>query len=202
MFINLRKKTLLLVAMIGLSIVALAVPANKKPVTIKQPNGKTLTFVLAGDEHLNWANTLDGYTLLHSKSGDWVYATRDESGNMVPSAVLAANEEERSENEIAFLRGIEKNMFFSESQIERKKEMRRKSSFSSTMIGSTDIPTIASDSLLVILVNYSDKTYQYTQQDFQNMFAQPNYNGTGSLKDYYYSQSGGLYDMKIRVVGP
>lgn len=202
MFINLRKKTLILVAIICLSIVALAVPANKKPVTIKQPNGKTLTFVLAGDEHLNWANTLDGYTLLHSKSGEWVYATRDETGNMVPSSVLAANEEERSENEIAFLRGIEKNMFFSESQIERNKEIRRKSSFASTMIGSTDIPTIASDSLLVILVNYSDKTFQYTQQDFQNMFAQPNYNGTGSLKDYYYSQSGGLYDMKIRVVGP
>lgn len=200
MFINV-KKTLLLVAMICLSIVTFAVPANKQPVTIKQPNGKTLTFILAGDERLNWANTIDGYTLLHNASGDWVYATRDELGNMVPSAVLAANEEERSESEIAFLRNIEKNMFFSESQIERKKELNRKS-FSSTMIGSTDIPTIASDSLLVILVNYSDKTYQYTQQDFQNMFSQENYNGTGSLKDYYYSQSGGLYNMNIRVVGP
>ncbi len=195
------KKTLLLVAMICLSIVTFAVPANKQPVTIKQPNGKTLTFILSGDERLNWANTLDGYTLLHDKSGAFVYAVRDELGNMVPSSVLASNEEERSESEIAFLSNVEKNMFFSQSQIETTKEINKKI-FPAPIMGSTDIPTVASDSLLVILVNYSDKTYQYTQENFQDMFSQENYNGTGSLKDYYYSQSGGLYDMKIRVVGP
>ena len=50
------------------SMVIMAVPASKKPITKKQSNGKTLTFVLYGDEHLHYAKTLDGYTLLLNNS--------------------------------------------------------------------------------------------------------------------------------------
>jgi|GEM_PF-873516 len=200
MFIKM-KKTLLLVTLLLIGIVTFAVPADKNPINIKQPNGKNLTLILSGDEKLNWANTLDGYTLLHNKEGNWVYATKDATGNMVPSSVLASNEGERSQTEMAFLRSIEKNMFFSSNQIEEKKRENEKK-FGPIKKVYTDIPTVASDSVLVILVNYTDKTFQYTQQDFYNYFAQENYSGTGSLRDYYLAQSGGEFDMKFRVVGP
>ncbi|MDO5759839.1 MAG: hypothetical protein Q4Q06_02300, partial [Bacteroidota bacterium] len=184
------KKKLLLVMMLLISVITMAVPADKTPIKIKQSNGKNLTLILSGDERLNWANTLDGYTLLHDKDGAWVYATKDAEGNMVPSSVLAANEEERSQNELAFLRNIEKNLFFSSSQIEAKR-LENEKKFSPTQKAYTDIPTVASDSILVILVNYTDKTFQYTADDFYNYFAQENYKGTGSVRDYFLSQSGG-----------
>lgn len=195
------KKKLVMVMMLFISLVTMAVPANKTPVNIKQPNGKNLTLILSGDERLNWANTLDGYTLLHDKEGSWVYAMKDKEGNMVPSSVLACNEQERSQTELAFLRNIEKNMFFSSSQIEQRKAENEKK-FSSTKKAYTDIPTVASDSVLVILVSYTDKTFQYTAQDFYNYFAQDNFQGAGSVREYFYSQSGGKFDMKFRVVGP
>ncbi len=187
--------------MLLVSVVTMAVPADKTPVNIKQPNGKNLTLILSGDERLNWANTLDGYTLLHDKEGSWVYAMRDAEGNMVPSSVLACNEQERSQTEKDFLRNIEKNMFFSSSQIESKREENMKK-FGPVEKAYTDIPTVASDSILVILVNYTDKTFQYTAQDFYNYFAQDNFQGNGSVREYFYSQSGGKFDMKFRVVGP
>lgn len=200
MFMRIKKK-LVMVMMLLVSLVTMAVPANKTPVNIKQPNGKNLTLILSGDERLNWANTLDGYTLLHDKEGSWVYAMKDADGNMVPSSVLACNEQERSQTELAFLRNVEKNMFFSSSQIEQRKAENEKK-FSPIKKAYTDIPTVASDSILVILVSYTDKTFQYTAQDFYNYFAQDNYKGTGSLREYFYSQSGGKFDMKFRVVGP
>lgn len=200
MFMRIKKK-LVLVLMLLVSVVTMAVPADKTPVQIKQPNGKNLTLILSGDERLNWANTLDGYTLLHDKEGSWVYAIRDAEGNMVPSSVLACNEQERSQTELAFLSNVEKNMFFSSSQIEAKK-IENEKKFSPIKKAYTDIPTVASDSILVILVGYSDKAFQYTAQDFYNYFAQDNYRGTGSLREYFYDQSGGKFDMKFRVVGP
>ncbi|MBR1769835.1 MAG: M6 family metalloprotease domain-containing protein, partial [Bacteroidales bacterium] len=198
------KKTLLLLSILLFSIETFAVPADKRPVTVKQINGKTLTFILSGDEKLNWANTLDGYTLLHNESGDWVYAVLDGRNNLVPSSVLACNEEERSAEENSFLSSINKNISFSDEQfnsiITAYDEANRPSPILKVM--NTNIPTVASDSVLVILVSYSDKPYTYTQADFYNYFAQPNFNGTGSLRDYYLDQSGGLFDMKFRVVGP
>lgn len=58
-------KSLVVIVLLIMGITTtFAVPANKKPVTIKQPNGKTLTFILQGDERVHWAVTLDGYSLV------------------------------------------------------------------------------------------------------------------------------------------
>ncbi|MDD2489068.1 MAG: hypothetical protein PHD62_06355 [Bacteroidales bacterium] len=102
------------------SIMTFAVPADKKPITIKQPNGKTLTFILQGDERISWGKTLDDYSLLTNKNGNWVYAMIDEKGFMVPSDVLACNKVERSDEELEFLKNIKTNLFFSKSQIDAK----------------------------------------------------------------------------------
>ncbi len=114
---RIRNFVLTLVLFIGLGYVASAVPADRTPITIKQINGKSLTFVLQGDERIHWAVTLDNYTLLVN-NGRYVYAKINEAGDLVPTSILASNEEERSEAEIRFLDSIGKGLFFSKAQVE------------------------------------------------------------------------------------
>src|SRR5574344_1685949 len=106
-----------------------AVPANQTPITIKQPNGKTLTYILCGDERINWAKTTDEYTLLTNKQGNWVYAVLNKKKNLVPSSILACNANERSAKERRFLKGVKKNLFFSSKQVQDKRSDFRLSEF-------------------------------------------------------------------------
>lgn len=98
-----------------------AVPAKQTPITIKQPNGKTLTYIVCGDERINWAKTTDDYTLLTNSKGNWVYAILNKKKDLEPSSVLACNEKERSAKEKKFLKRVKKNLFFSVKQVNAKR---------------------------------------------------------------------------------
>ena len=60
---------------------------------------------------------------------------------------------------------------------------------------------------LVILVNFTNKQFgtNNTREEFENMMNQPNYlyrGARGSVKDYFRTQSFGLYDPTFDVIGP
>lgn len=105
-----------------------AIPARQVPVTITQPNGKTLTYIIRGDEVMSWAETMDGYTLLRNHEGVLCYAFHDKEGNLTASDVIACNAEERNVEELLYLNKTEKRLFFGEKQL-KVFEQRRKSMF-------------------------------------------------------------------------
>ncbi len=115
-----KRKSLIAILSLFFTLNLFAVPADKTPITIKQPNGKTLTFILQGDERISWAKTLDDYSLIRNKDGNWVYAIIDKKGDMVPSKVLACNKDERSKDDLKFLKEIKPNLFYSKSQTDAK----------------------------------------------------------------------------------
>ncbi len=94
-----------------------AVTAYPYPVTIEQPDGTKLTVVLKGDEHLHWAITTDGYTLMRNQEGIFVYAEKNSEGDLIPSAVKATEVNQRGFAELSFLKGLQKNLFYSGSQL-------------------------------------------------------------------------------------
>jgi len=58
---------------------------------------------------------------------------------------------------------------------------------------------------LVILVNFSDQSFTFSQSEFNNMLNQQGYNNygaTGSVKDYFVDNSGGNYNPVFDVFGP
>ncbi len=191
-------KTLMLLLMIFIGTTLFAIPANRQAVTIKQPNGKHLTFILGGDENLNWARTIDQYTLVRNSEGFFTYGILDENGDLVASQYLAANAEERSAEERAFLSTLPVRLFYSASQIEERKAH----SYAANLGEQTKYPSQGTVKLLVILVGFSDLPFTYTNQDFTNLVSQDNYNGTGSVKDYYRDNSRGQFIMDIDVAGP
>lgn len=119
-----KKSKKIIVFLIGLLLCGnlLSVPANTKPITIIQPNGKTLTFVLKGDERVHWYESLDGYTLLRNEEGDLEFACVDENNILQVSGILACNQEERDEVELSFLQTIKPQLFFSQQQLKEKRE--------------------------------------------------------------------------------
>ena len=138
----------MLLLLMAVGSVAFAIPAKREAVTIRQPNGKMLTFVLGGDETVNWAKTIDQYTLVRNQEGFFTYGILDENGDLVASKYLAANANERSAEEIAFLATLPINLFYSTSQIEQMKL----SSPAAMVSDDSKYPSLGTVKLLVILV--------------------------------------------------
>lgn len=198
-----RKKFLkqftIMMLMAIFSINLFAIPANNKPVTVKQPNGKSLTLTIKGDERVHWATTIDQYTIIGNNEGTLVYGQLNENGDLIPSNFIASNSNERSSEEILFLSTLPYDLRYSEKQI------KEKLSLISSGTNGKKVITTGSINGLVILVEFSDKTFTYTQSNFNNLCNQVGYsvNGaTGSVRDYYYDNSNGLMTLNISVVGP
>lgn len=187
---------LLMCLVIGVG--AFAIPAKNQPITIKQPNGKSLTFIPGGDENVHWAKTIDKYTLVRNEEGFFTYGVLNEQGDLVASKYLAANPDERTAEERAFLSTLPVNLFYSGNQIAEMKAASPKAKISD----GAKYPSHGTVKLLVILVGFSDLPFTYTNEDFANLVGQENYNGTGSVKDYYRDNSNGEFIMDIDVAGP
>ena len=69
-----RKLYLMLLANIFGYVVANAIPANPTPAKVLQPDGSYLTVCLFGDEFMHYTTTQDGYTVVKSPSGYYMYA--------------------------------------------------------------------------------------------------------------------------------
>ncbi len=87
---------LLILLFSGISSFAIAVPAYNQKIVVKQSDKTELYVFLKGDEKVNWAKTTDGFTLLKSKKGDYVYAISDSKEGIMPSTIIAHNENKRN----------------------------------------------------------------------------------------------------------
>lgn len=193
-----RVKAILILAIAIIFVNKLvAVPADTTMKTILQSDKRLLNFYLIGDEAVNFGRTLDGYTILLNKNGDYCYAYLNENGDLLPSNYIASNQNQRTKSENNFLSTINKGLVFSENQI-----VERKAPFTKL---ETNYPTVGDNNLLIVLVSFSDRLFTYTQEDFDSLASQPGYNrngATGSVKDYYYDVSFGQLNLIPTVVGP
>lgn len=175
----------------------MAIPADTTMKSKRQSDNRLLDFYLIGDEFVNFARSIDNYTLLLNENGDYCYAYLNENGDLVASSYLASNPNQRTKTEIDFLSSINKRLTFSDNQI-----TNRKSAFQKI---ETNYPTTGNNNLLIILVSFADRAFTYTREDFDSLASQPGYsrNGaTGSVKDYYYDVSFGQLELNPTVVGP
>ena len=95
---------------------AIAVPAYNQLIVVKQSDNTELSLFLKGDEKVNWAKTTDGYTLLKSKNGDFVYAIANDKQGITPSTFIAHNDNERDKEEIRSEEALIRNCFSQETK--------------------------------------------------------------------------------------
>lgn len=176
-------KTLLLsfVAMCCVALM-LAVPARRTLMNYTQPDGSSIQVRLVGDEHAHYYETVDGRPMQMQPDGRLAQISQDEL-----KALLDAGQVRRD-------------------AVNRVREERMQQRRAKMAFGEPN-PIIGQKKGLVILVNFEDKAMKsaHTQEVFHNMFNQVGYNRdghVGSVHDYFYDQSYGLFDLEFDVVGP
>lgn len=69
----------------------------------------------------------------------------------------------------------------------------------------TKFPTLGSQKVLIILVEYQDKKFAYSADDFRDMLCKPGYSefgAAGSAYDYFVENSTGRFIPEFEVFGP
>ena len=199
------RRTFLLLLLFAAAVNAMAVPAYPEKIVFTQPGTEiTVTIYLKGDERVHWAETVDGYSLLHDDDGTLVYAYHNTKGDMVASDIAATEIEARDEKTLTFLKGIPKHLRFSQSQVDEMLKIWKY--VEDAKLGpKTMSDVIGQKKFLVILFAFNDKSMTHTRLEFKELFNQVNYTTggrTGSVRDYYYDVSGGLFTLRVDVVGP
>ncbi|MDR1005093.1 MAG: immune inhibitor A, partial [Prevotellaceae bacterium] len=193
---------LLLLFLLGGVQAGHAVVADPTPHPVKQPDGTFLTVRLHGDEFYHFNTTIDGYTILKSPNGGFVYA-RQEGERVVAGTLLAHDAAQRTAAEKAVLETTPKYLAPSTagSGVTRAAAERMNSTPLKAGISSTEFRGI------IILAQFSDNPFtgadcanEYTAMVNESGYA--NNGATGSVHDYFYATSMGVFAPHFDVVGP
>ena len=201
----------LFAALAALAAAALyAVPAHPGLQQVRQADGTQVTVRLVGDEFMHYYTTADGYTIVKN-NGNYEYATL-QHGRVVPSGVVARDENQRSIADKQWLQATEKHLVDSDVVGRAKvNRMQRDQAFAPQKAGAW-----SGYKGLVILVEMNDKSFRRTDAKtfYQNMTNQVGFTGytdqstnrwvscTGSVRDYFRDNSMNLFDPQFDVVGP
>lgn len=188
------------------------VKANGAPIPYIQPNGTVIDIRQYGNIGLHCQTCSDGYPIVKDSDGYYRYAICNSSGDIVPSSIKVGDISSDGFN------SIDSNKHTIIEQILETKELFQNSNNefaarisqdddalaigndATTQYVSPAFPSTGSRKLLIILANFSDTSPEYTQTDFQNLMSEPDYNETGSVRDYYYESSYGNLDLEITVI--
>jgi M6 family metalloprotease domain len=205
-----RISILLVFFLFGIINRLMAIPAYPHPIRVQQPDGTYVTIRLHGDEYLNFTTTLDDYTVVKNDKGYFVYADYHQ-GNLIPTSMVAHDIDSRSSSEINFVAGITKHlqptMTISNRERRNAAMNSRRQALESTPFDYTHFRG------LVVLVEFKDRSFSRDDypQIVNDMLNCENYRGydnspcgqfTGSVRDYFYDNSFGLFSPQFDVVGP
>jgi M6 family metalloprotease-like protein len=197
------KRSLILVLMVVICATALlARSANPCPIIYTQPDGNQLTVFLKGDEHVRFARTMDGYTILQDQTNRFVYAVKDKQGNLVPSDIQAKDPIDRRLREKRFLIKTGKHQIFSIEQLHAFRGTLRRGIHSSNQIAGAAFPSLGTRKVLVLLIGFQDVPFVLPQSDFDGLMNQTGFNGTGCFKEYHLDNSFGQLTLNSTVMGP
>lgn len=193
-------------------LVASAVPAIPTPQKVTQPNGEALTVRIKGDEFFHYMTTVDGYTIVKNAQGYYAYGTlvNDE---VVASKIIARDAEKRSASDNAWLAATGKNLKSASKVAQGIRARAQRDAL-------PHLNRINYNNFhgLVILVEFTDA--HFTRSDVQEFYghmindvdytgytnedgtANPYGSCTGSVRDYFYDNSNGIFSPQFDVVGP
>ncbi|MBP1641239.1 MAG: family metalloprotease domain protein [Bacteroidetes bacterium] len=202
-----------------------AVRAIPGIITIRQPDGTSLSVRLHGDERSHYMTTSDNLMLLQATDGSYCYAT-PESNGIQTTGYQAKDPEKRSTDEINFIKKIDqKKLVRIQVNSGRQKTASLVSAQQTVPLGArlitlakgqnagssttktSRVQSVKTVKALVILVNFSDTVFTITspQTSFNNLFNQTGYNvngSSGSVHDFYKDNSMGLLSFDFTVIGP
>ena len=168
------KKILIIVALLLVANLQLgAIPAYRGLVPYTLPDGSVIQIRMHGDEFFNWVTDASGRVI-----------ELGEDGYYYPVSQYTLQSRRRI--------GAQRR-----AAVNAARAARAQSGEAPIAIGQKHF--------LVILVEFKDIHFTYSASDFSNLLNQNGYNvngGTGSARDFYYENSGGLFEPIFDVYGP
>lgn len=186
-------------------LLASAIPADPKPMQVRQPDGTVLTMLLRGDEHGYMMFTDDGVPLYRNgDTGVYEYA-RLSGGMLAGSGIAAADAARRDGRAKAYVAGMDIDAMTRSVSEARK---ARLASPTVSRVRTNNFPCEGSPKCLVILMDFTDRPFSVAdpQQLFSAMLNEEGFtheNGAnGSVRDFYKASSSGKFTPEFVVVGP
>ena len=223
------RRILTVSAALLLAATTFAVPAKRIKRQVQQPDGTTLTIMTRGDENFHFTSTEDGEPLVLAADGSYHYAMVGADGKLAASGQVAHNAGSRTQAELAFLAGyadesrkvrsLGAKRAAQRNASRQERLARRAMAAGVTAVkgpnrqtwagagGGEGIGVTGDRKGLVILVNFQDKKMKsaHTRDEFDRFFNAEGYNtlgNSGSVHDYFYSQSYGKFNLTFDVLGP
>ncbi len=170
--------------------------ASTEQLTLLQPNGTSITIVGKGNLHNHWTETVDGYSVVRNKTGNYEYATKI-NGNLSPSGILVTNPANRSFVEATYASSLTKSTKPDSSPLKGSilSQVARQ-------IQNKTFPTTGNIRVLALLIDYPDLINVIPASDFDSLLYGANYlSGDGSFKTFYETSSGGQLTVDVDVRG-
>lgn len=200
-------KRILLIALLNYIVLSAvyAVPAKRVKRTVRQKDGTCVTLVLCGDEHFHYLTTTDNIPVVMDNDSSFYYAHVSEN-TWECGKFLAHDKDKRSREEQKYISEHITDVF---SFIKKKWNQRRAyyNVNRNRVLELNTTPLIGVKKSLVILVQFPDLSMSVTnvREEFDHRYNQIGYDKDGhigSVHDYFYDQSYGLFDITFDVVGP
>ena len=193
-------------AMIALAPAAHAMPANPEPYEVTQPDGTKVVLRLRGDEHFNWTEDENGYTVVRSNK-TYVYGRLDASGHVAPTSYRVGRGNPAQV-------GLSPGIMPAPDVLRQLKQNRPDNSVGRSAgpaLGSgqgPDLgpPPIGTRKNLVVLIRFADHVGRTlpSQSDFNTLFnavgGDPVLAPTGSVRDYYAENSYGQLTLQSTIL--
>ena len=187
-----------------------AIPAPDDTFIIRQPDGTELEARWLGDENFHVLATADGQIILEDVLGYYSYA--NEKGE--PSGIYARNSADRSAQDLMFLLPLDQESIFDALRKEAPKVETldyRTPEYIYKDVMRMPTPntklTIGDIRGLVVLVQFSDIKFKSSNAqaqfvDYMNKEGYNEYHNIGSVRDYFYKNSMGVFRPTFDVYGP
>ncbi len=177
-----------------------AISAAPFPFSQTQPDGVEITLHTRGDEHYNWLEDRDGYTVVKNR-GWFEYAERGPSGRLNPNGMIVGRDNPRA-------KGLQKRILPSAAvRAQSARKVNGVSTSSGVSAQPEGVAPAGNVKNLVVLVRFSDHVGRSlpSAADVDVLFnatgGHPSLAPTGSVKDVYFENSYGQMTLNS-VVNP
>ena len=189
-----------------ISISCYALPARQGLIQAVQPDGSIVNIRMEGNANQKRIFSEDGYLLTTDSLGFYVFADTNKEGEVIPSEIRGIDPGKRN---VEILNQISKlNQTGLTESYKIKEPENNLSQFAKGIgLGVSKFPSNGEQRSAVILVEFSDKkfTIENPKIFYTRMLNEPGFSdggATGSARDYFISNSNGIFIPQFDVYGP
>ena len=208
-----KKFSLSLLVALLVAQLAIATPPIRRTYTHKQSSGEVLKVQKHGNGHFVMYTLEDGTPLLANDKGDLCYVVAQD-GRAIASTTLASTKGLRVKSEFLTSSVEVANLLHTAYTPVATAPMTRTSRTANSnglgtygVSASGSVKSVGTPTIPVVMVQFKDKKFDEntTKEKLTRLFNEKGYadetNAVGSVKDYYESQSEGLFVPSFDVVG-